>query len=101
MHFLMTRTEEDLDHWPIYIPSNPTGCINPYLNFCYRYGVDLIYKQQPLIRARGVSYCKNLLSPRFEHSEGIISEMKCHFPMFVGARLVCYGIKLYLYYRPE
>ncbi|KAL2468872.1 Endoribonuclease Dicer-like protein 1 [Forsythia ovata] len=35
-----------------------------------KYGVELIYKQQPLIRARGVSYCKNLLSPRFEHSEG-------------------------------
>lgn len=35
-----------------------------------KYGVELIYKQQPLIRGRGVSYCKNLLSPRFEHSEG-------------------------------
>ncbi|XP_057721520.1 endoribonuclease Dicer homolog 1 [Arachis stenosperma] len=34
-----------------------------------KYGVDLIYKHQPLIRGRGVSYCKNLLSPRFEHSE--------------------------------
>ncbi|KAJ6805125.1 endoribonuclease Dicer-like protein 1-like [Iris pallida] len=34
-----------------------------------KYGVDLIYKKQPLIRGRGVSYCKNLLSPRFEHSE--------------------------------
>ena len=38
--------------------------------FILRYGVELIYKKQPLIRARGVSYCKNLLSPRFEHSEG-------------------------------
>ncbi|KAK4394559.1 Endoribonuclease Dicer1, partial [Sesamum angolense] len=36
-----------------------------------KYGVDLRYKQQPLIRARGVSYCKNLLSPRFEHSEDL------------------------------
>ncbi|RVW85131.1 Endoribonuclease Dicer-like 1 [Vitis vinifera] len=27
-----------------------------------KYGVELIYKQQPLIRGRGVSYCKNLLS---------------------------------------
>ncbi|KAJ7963397.1 Dicer [Quillaja saponaria] len=35
-----------------------------------KYGVDLIYKQQPLIRGRGVSYCKNLLSPRFEQTEG-------------------------------
>nr|XP_043612306.1 endoribonuclease Dicer homolog 1 [Erigeron canadensis] len=35
-----------------------------------KYGVELMYKQQPLIRGRGVSYCKNLLSPRFEHSEG-------------------------------
>lgn len=34
-----------------------------------KYGVELTYKQQPLIRGRGVSYCKNLLSPRFEHSE--------------------------------
>lgn len=34
-----------------------------------RYGVHLIFKQQPLIRGRGVSYCKNLLSPRFEHAE--------------------------------
>ncbi|KAK6916929.1 Ribonuclease III domain [Dillenia turbinata] len=34
-----------------------------------KYGVELIYKQQHLIRGRGVSYCKNLLSPRFEHSE--------------------------------
>ncbi|OVA19920.1 Ribonuclease III domain [Macleaya cordata] len=35
-----------------------------------KYGVELIYKKQPLIRGRGVSYCKNLLSPRFEHSDG-------------------------------
>ncbi|CAI9103564.1 OLC1v1002075C1 [Oldenlandia corymbosa var. corymbosa] len=35
-----------------------------------KYGVELKFKQQPLIRARGVSYCKNLLSPRYEHSEG-------------------------------
>ncbi|KAL5572243.1 hypothetical protein UlMin_021840, partial [Ulmus minor] len=35
-----------------------------------KYGVELIYKQQPLIRGRGVSYCKNLLCPRFEHAEG-------------------------------
>lgn len=34
-----------------------------------KYGVELIFKKQPLIRGRGVSYCKNLLSPRFEHSE--------------------------------
>ncbi|CAH9090311.1 unnamed protein product [Cuscuta europaea] len=34
-----------------------------------KYGVDLLYRQQPLLRCRGVSYCKNLLSPRFEHSE--------------------------------
>nr|XP_010934025.1 endoribonuclease Dicer homolog 1 [Elaeis guineensis] len=34
-----------------------------------KYGVELIHKKQPLIRGRGVSYCKNLLSPRFEHSE--------------------------------
>nr|AUH15437.1 dicer-like 1 protein [Dimocarpus longan] len=34
-----------------------------------KYGVQLMFKQQPLIRGRGVSYCKNLLSPRFEHSE--------------------------------
>lgn len=44
-----------------------------FLLLCCRYGVDLIYKQQPLIRGRGVSYCKNLLSPRFEHSEGLFS----------------------------
>ncbi|ERN08097.1 endoribonuclease Dicer homolog 1 [Amborella trichopoda] len=35
-----------------------------------KYGVELIYKKQPLIRGRGVSYCKNLLSPRFESFEG-------------------------------
>ncbi|KAG9455436.1 hypothetical protein H6P81_008340 [Aristolochia fimbriata] len=34
-----------------------------------KYGVELIYKKQPLIRGRGVSYCKNLLSPRFELSD--------------------------------
>ncbi|CAH2039182.1 unnamed protein product [Thlaspi arvense] len=33
-----------------------------------KYGVDLSCKQQPLIKGRGVSYCKNLLSPRFEQS---------------------------------
>lgn len=33
-----------------------------------RYGVDLSCKKQPLIKGRGVSYCKNLLSPRFEQS---------------------------------
>lgn len=36
--------------------------------------MELIYKKQPLIRARGVSYCKNLLSPRFEHSEGKVAQ---------------------------
>ncbi|KAL3639558.1 Dicer-like protein 1 [Castilleja foliolosa] len=39
-----------------------------------KYGVNLMYKQQPLIRARGVSYCKNLLSPRFDHKDGHDSE---------------------------
>ncbi|OEL29167.1 Endoribonuclease Dicer-like protein 1, partial [Dichanthelium oligosanthes] len=39
-----------------------------------KYGVELIYKKQPLIRARGVSYCKNLLSPRFELSEATNGE---------------------------
>ncbi|XP_023539589.1 endoribonuclease Dicer homolog 1 [Cucurbita pepo subsp. pepo] len=34
-----------------------------------KYGVELVYKHQPLIRGRGVSYCKNFLSPRFEHAE--------------------------------
>ncbi|XP_057531820.1 endoribonuclease Dicer homolog 1 isoform X2 [Amaranthus tricolor] len=34
-----------------------------------KYGVELLYKKQPLLRGRGVSYCKNLLSPRFEHSD--------------------------------
>ncbi|CAM8960945.1 unnamed protein product [Rhodiola kirilowii] len=34
-----------------------------------KYGVELVYKKQPLVRGRGVSYCKNLLSPRFEQSE--------------------------------
>ncbi|KAL1220325.1 Endoribonuclease Dicer-like protein [Cardamine amara subsp. amara] len=33
-----------------------------------KYGVDLYCKKQPLIKGRGVSYCKNLLSPRFEQS---------------------------------
>ncbi|XP_042395682.1 endoribonuclease Dicer homolog 1-like isoform X1 [Zingiber officinale] len=39
-----------------------------------KYGVDLRHKKQPLIRGRGVSYCKNLLSPRFEHSEEVENE---------------------------
>ncbi|KAL9251943.1 Endoribonuclease Dicer homolog 1-like protein [Drosera capensis] len=39
-----------------------------------KYGVELMYKQQPLLRGRGVSYCKNLLSPRFEHSEAAEGE---------------------------
>jgi hypothetical protein len=42
-----------------------------------RYGVELIYRKQPLIRARGVSYCKNLLSPRFEHSDGKVMQSFC------------------------
>lgn len=53
--------------------------------FVLRYGVELIYKKQPLIRARGVSYCKNLLSPRFEHSEGKIAQfffMRFHLDYF-------------------
>ncbi|KAF9600916.1 hypothetical protein IFM89_013823 [Coptis chinensis] len=37
--------------------------------YMQKYGVKLIYKKQPLIRGRGVSYCKNLLSPRFENPE--------------------------------
>uniref|UniRef100_A0A803NSH1 Uncharacterized protein n=1 Tax=Cannabis sativa TaxID=3483 RepID=A0A803NSH1_CANSA len=40
-----------------------------------KYGVELMYKQQPLIRGRGVSYCKNLLSPRFEHAEVQLKHM--------------------------
>ncbi|CAI0469829.1 unnamed protein product [Linum tenue] len=44
-----------------------------------KYGVELMYKCQPLIRGRGVSYCKNLLSPRFEHSEAGDGETEeCH-----------------------
>ncbi|KAK1285607.1 hypothetical protein QJS10_CPB20g01610 [Acorus calamus] len=39
-----------------------------------KYGVELVYKKQPLIRGRGVSYCKNLLSPRFEQSQGCEGE---------------------------
>ncbi|CAM6105698.1 unnamed protein product [Calypogeia fissa] len=35
-----------------------------------KYGVDLVCKKQALIRGRGVSHCKNLLSPRFESSDG-------------------------------
>jgi hypothetical protein len=38
--------------------------------------VELIYKKQSLIRGRGVSYCKNLLSPRFEHSEGTCFDLQ-------------------------
>ncbi|XP_078448169.1 dicer-like 1 isoform X2 [Wolffia australiana] len=34
-----------------------------------KYGVHLVHKKQPLLRGRGVSYCKNLLSPRFGQSE--------------------------------
>ncbi|KAF9591330.1 hypothetical protein IFM89_003953 [Coptis chinensis] len=39
-----------------------------------RYGVKLIYKKQPLIRGRGVSYWKNLLSPRFENPEDALDK---------------------------
>nr|ASZ84523.1 putative abnormal suspensor 1 [Juniperus phoenicea] len=39
-----------------------------------KYGVKLVYKKQPLIRGRGVSYCKNLLSPRFETTESNAEE---------------------------
>nr|ABV31244.1 dicer-like 1 [Physcomitrium patens] len=35
-----------------------------------KYGVELVCKKQPLLRGRGVSHCKNLLSPRFETSTG-------------------------------
>lgn len=35
-----------------------------------KYGRELKCKRQPLIRGRGVSHCKNLLSPRFESTEG-------------------------------
>lgn len=41
-----------------------------------------MYKKQPLIRARGVSYCKNLLSPRFEHTEGMFTAHPTHYPNF-------------------
>lgn len=50
-----------------------------------------MYKQQPLIRARGVSYCKNLLSPRFEHSEGMLFAIKFSLIFFL-ARSFCYDI---------
>lgn len=59
------------------------GCIWLLGPFLYRYGVELTYKQQPLIRGRGVSYCKNLLCPRFEHGEGMIL-------LFLPFNLVCY-----------
>lgn len=39
-----------------------------------KYGRELRCKKQPLIRGRGVSHCKNLLSPRFESTEGNIEE---------------------------
>ncbi|KAM5555821.1 endoribonuclease Dicer [Rosa sericea] len=39
-----------------------------------KYGVQLMYKKQPLIKGRGVSYCKNLLSPRFDHMEELEGE---------------------------
>lgn len=39
-----------------------------------KYGVQLACKKQPLIRGRGVSYCKNLLSPRFESTESNAEE---------------------------
>ncbi|KAJ9171599.1 hypothetical protein P3X46_014942 [Hevea brasiliensis] len=48
-----------------------------YADYCkQKYGVELIFKQQPLTRGRGVSYCKNLLSPRFEHSESKVNLKK-------------------------
>lgn len=46
-----------------------------------RYGVELVCKKQPLLRGRGVSHCKNLLSPRFETSDGI-----CFFLLFISAQ---------------
>lgn len=53
---------------------------------CYlcRYGVELVCKKQPLLRGRGVSHCKNLLSPRFETSEGKLS-FPTSFIVFVGS----------------
>ncbi|KAH7306984.1 hypothetical protein KP509_22G041000 [Ceratopteris richardii] len=39
-----------------------------------KYGRDLRCKKQPLIRGRGVSHCKNLLSPRFECTEASTNE---------------------------
>lgn len=56
----------------VYKSINMFWSFSPSARIKCRYGVELIYKQQPLIRARGVSYCKNLLSPRFEHSEGVL-----------------------------
>lgn len=49
-------------------PEVVTGAIKSSPIVSIRYGVDLNCKQQPLIKGRGVSYCKNLLSPRFEQS---------------------------------
>lgn len=46
-----------------------------------RYGVELVCKKQPLLRGRGVSHCKNLLSPRFETSDGMF-----YFPPFTCAQ---------------
>ncbi|KAJ7524239.1 hypothetical protein O6H91_18G083200 [Diphasiastrum complanatum] len=39
-----------------------------------KYGVELVCKKQPLLRGRGVSHCKNLLSPRFEPIDGDLED---------------------------
>ena len=52
----------------------------------HRYGRDLRCKKQPLIRGRGVSHCKNLLSPRFESVEGIQKLNIIH--LFVALRVL-------------
>jgi len=49
---------------------------------CCRYGVGLVCKKQPLLRGRGVSHCKNLLSPRFETSDGISFSLRPIFALF-------------------
>lgn len=41
-----------------------------------KYGRELRCKKQPLIRGRGVSHCKNLLSPRFESTEGATGSLE-------------------------
>lgn len=61
--------------------------------------MDLVCKKQALIRGRGVSHCKNLLSPRFESSDGSVSVTRRYFTLRLNRSLPAKLGRMFMFLR--